>query len=290
VSVTSTVDERASTTGHAGALVTPRTVQQLRARLATSSGGVAERRSGMNDPVGATRTLCVAGAHPGAGTTTVAVALADALTCAVPNLAIALIDPHAATASGLVCAADRELGPTDEAWLLGQRGSVGVYRRPATGTPAPDAAELPPFNHGVQRTWVVVVDGHTTPTDQPVSKGRAPVYEPIPVVLVCRASVPGVRHAEISLHDVALRSQPVVVLVGERRLPAVAKAALGPRLRELYESNRTVSMPGHRRLAVEGIDDRPLPSCVLRAGLAILRLTCPDLLNQPTAARSGVPR
>jgi hypothetical protein len=234
-------------------------------------------------PAKSGRILRVVGAHPGAGTTTVAVAVVDALATATPSAAVALVDPHPAEASGLVCAADRELGVTETGWLLGQRGPIAVYRRPAATARVAALEQLPCPTPDVER--VIVVDhGTADPTDQPLAQRRSSLHRPAGLVLVCRASVPGGRRAELVLHrhGEAGWYDLVVVLVGNRRLPAVVRAAMGPRLRALHDGGRTVLVPAHRRLSVEGVDDRPLPAPVVQAGLAILRLAVPDLLDRPS--------
>ena len=211
----------------------PRTVQQLRARVSKNAGGPVppQHGSAAAPTEAAPTTVRVVGAHPGAGATTVAVAVADALAGAAPSVAVALIDPHPAETSGLVCAADRELGVTDEGWLLGHRGPIALYRRPAETTTTVGALqELPCPSPATDAERVTVVDHGTAEViDQPLGQGRPSIHRPTGSVLVCRASVPGVRRAELVLHrhGEAGRHDLVVVLVGERRVPARGEGCHG---------------------------------------------------------------
>lgn len=205
----------------------------------------------------------VVGAHPWAGTSSVALALADQ-SCSRNGRTI-LRDTAPREASGLLAVARRELRPRD-GWAVGARGSVEVRRALRADS------DRQPATAGVGRVFVDAgCHGHGR-VDRDANAG---------VVLVCRATIPGLRFAEVALHRLGV---PGIVLaaVGHRRLPRVVEASAGPRVDELLASGRVVCFDHDRRLATEGLDDRPLPKTLLASASRVL-----DVLERDaaTAAR-----
>jgi len=200
----------------------------------------------------------------------VAVAIADALGArsetGASDALVRLVDAAPPETSGLICAADRELGVDHTGWRIARRGVVEVHR-PVGGVLEPhQLSGLAALDSG----WLVVDAGW------PI---RGLLVSPNPVgslltsaslVLVCRVTVPGVRRAELALGD--LPGRPVVVAVGARRLPGQVQGSFGPFLRAAYDGGRVALLPADRRLAVNGIDARPLPKAFAAAATRLLDL------------------
>jgi hypothetical protein len=205
----------------------------------------------------------VMGAHPWAGTSSVALALADQ-SCSRHGRTI-LRDTAPPEASGLLAVARRELPPRD-GWAVGARGSVEVRRAVCADS------DRQPATAGDGKVFVDAGVHDPGRVDRDANAG---------VVLVCRATIPGLRFAEVALHRLGV---PGVVLaaVGHRRLPRVVEGSGGPGLAELLASGRVVCFDHDRRLATEGLDDRPLPKTLLASASRLL-----DVLERDaaTAAR-----
>ena len=201
----------------------------------------------------------VMGAHPWAGTSSVALALADQASSRHGRTI--LLDTAPPEASGLLTVARRELPPRD-GWAVGARGSVEVRRTLSSDSdrqPAATGEGKVLVDAGCHDAGRVDRDGHAG------------------VVLVCRSTIPGLRAAEVALHRLGV---PGIVLaaVGHRRLPRVVEASAGPRVAELLASGRVVCFDHDRRLATEGLDDRPLPKTLLASASRLL-----DVLERDAA-------
>ena len=92
------------------------------------------------------------------------------------------------------------------------------------------------------------------------------------VVLVARATVPGLRRLESSLH--LLAGVPVAAVVGPplRRWPRPVRSSVGRLTGSLIESGRLVQVPEDRQLAALGITPRPLPGPLLGAAGSLFAL------------------
>jgi hypothetical protein len=213
-----------------------------------------------------TSPVLVIGAHPGAGCSTVAVAVAEAAAAGAGAGAGAgahLVEWSDGTGSGLAGVAHAELGVGPSGlWRHGRRGDLTVSR-PVDVLPAspPDAGA---------GGGVVVVDlGHLGPTaGVAATAGRWPGGS---VVVVCRASAPGVRRAEVLL--AALQLPVLVAVVGPSRWPGSVRASRGPLLRQREEAGALVGVPDDRRLAVTGLTSAALPRKVAAAGDRLWQLT-----------------
>ncbi len=200
------------------------------------------------------RTITVVGAHPWAGASTVALAIADVACMHGPAV---LRDEHTRDRSGLLAVSHRDHGVRPDGTLVGQRGGLEVHTAP---TPRPDH-----------------VGSGITVRDAGVVTGPL-IGEAGPVVLVCRATIPGFRAVEVALSRLAVQEGGVVLAaVGTRRVPGVVRGSAGPAGNALYAAGRVVCVDHDRHLAVEGLDERPLPASVLASVRRILRVLLPDL-------------
>lgn len=202
----------------------------------------------------ATVVLCL-GAHPQAGTSTVAVAVADAGGMTEALTGVRLIDGHLPHLSGLGWAPEAELGldPAGD-WSEGRRAGVHLLRRAAQ---AHRPAVSPPAVGSLQ-----VLDGAAT-------AGLIPPPVAMRVVLVCRASLPSLRAAEARLASLPVETLHLAVL-GPARWPGVLTAALGPGVSRLREAGRVIAVPIDKQLEITGITSRALPKPVLQAGAQLL--------------------
>ena len=203
-------------------------------------------------PVGApqNRGACVLGAHPGAGATTVAVALVDALDAmGHPGTLLDL-----APSPDAFAAAECEVDSRVPGWRAGRRGQTRVLRR---RTHEAKAREF---------STDLVVDGQLESLKS--------------LVVVCRATLPSVRRADADLADGA-----VLAVVGSSRWPKVVAASLGPSLQRAADDGRVVFVPHDRDLELYGVDVEPLPASAHAAGRRIIELLWPDLANSSSPRR-----
>ena len=234
------------------------------------------------------RTLLVVGAHPGAGATVVSVAMADAIATlqAEPSAEeVVLLDAAAREVSGMAAASACEVGGHSDGWRRGRRGSITVLR-PAASPAAPlDLPGLPRPGPG----WLVVDGGWPW---------REVVADPNPIqtlvgcaqlVVVCRASVPGVGHAESALS--ALPGGPLVAAVGARRWPPAARASFGPRLAHAVSEGRALLIPSDPRVVVNGVDSEAFPGGIAAAAQRLVALLEPPVSGSTVhPRRKGIRR
>lgn len=230
--------------------------------------------------------------HSGAGASTMALAIADA--AAAAGRPSQLIETAPASRSGLVSAASRELDvDATGAWRRGTRPHpttavhVTIDRRtedqPPTAWPSTDSATAD--------GQVVTVDLGFVSGD---ALGRATGG---PIVVVCRATIPGVRLTEQMLNRLT-DATVVVAVLGARRWPGEVIASCGPRLGALRTAGRVVTVPLDAHLAITGPTHVPLPKAVLAAGRDVLGLldSAQEGAASPTAHRAlrsrrkGTPR
>ena len=194
----------------------------------TAAEEVAER------PAVADAVVGVVGVSGGVGTTTVALAIAEALGAA---RLVELTAPHT---SGLAAASSAELG-TQHGWSIGTRHRLRLERRTD-----PDATILPDVAAGLTvldlGTWA-----ETLPT---VSV----------LVVVAACSVPSVRRLNARL-DTLDRVPVVSVITGVpgRALPKPVGSVCGPRLRAAAAEGRLLLVPECPSLRVGGVTADPLP-------------------------------
>jgi hypothetical protein len=221
--------------------------------------------------------LAVLAAHAGAGASTVALGLTDALAAAgrTPRL----IEAAHPWKSGVAGAATAEMGlDPSGAWRRGARETATIYRRAGeanpTGWPDPEPGVTDTV---VDLGWPTAAGLNRLAGDRP------------DVVLVCRPSIPGVRMAEQTLIDLdGLRV--VVASLGPKRWPGQVTASLGPRLRAARDAGLVVAVDLDRRLQVTGPTQAPLPKPLLRAAADLLGLVHTPPVRAASASAHSAPR
>ena len=208
---------------HAGAFTTDPIPQPE-----TAAAEVAER------PAVAAAVVGVVGVSGGVGTTTVALAIAEALGA---SRLVELSEPHT---SGLAAASTAELG-TQHGWSIGNRGGLRLERRAD-----PHATILPDTSAGV------------TVLDLGAWADGVPAVSVLVVVATC--SVPSVRrlNARLEVLD-GLRVVSVITGVPGRALPRPVGSVCGPVLRAAAAAGRLLLVPECVSLRVGGVTADPLP-------------------------------
>jgi hypothetical protein len=203
--------------------------------------------------------VMVVAAHPAAGCSAVAMAIAEA--AAGPALAH-LVEVADAAASGLAAATRAELGSDPRGlWRRGRRDQVLVSRSCAL---VPDRAPDLDVTAGV-----TVVDlGHPCLL-RPGALGELPGPA---VVAVCRASIPGITRLEVLL--AAVDRPALVAVIGPSRWAGPVRAVAGPLLRRAQDAGAVVCIPEDRNLAVTGLTAHDLPRKVAAAGGRLWQLAC----------------
>lgn len=206
----------------------------------------------------------VVGASGSCGATTVALALATAV-----KGPARVVECASASLSGLAAASTAELGADDHGWVHGTRDHVQLCRAPGfretpdtVPTPSPtDAPVVTVVDLGSQLSQVLAGHGWLTSLLADAST----------VVVVARATVPGLRRLESSLH--LLDSDRVVAAVlgpPHQRWPRAVAHTVGALAGALRDSGRLVEIPEDRTLAVHGLTPDPLPARLVTAGGVLL--------------------
>ena len=208
------------------------------------------------------RVVLVCGCGGSTGATTVALALA---TVSGPAR---VVEACGGTASGLAYAASAELGSTERGWLQGTRDGVVIERRidPVASLdhlPTPAHTDLPLTI--VDSSWDVSAVLASSSWLGDLARS-APT-----VVLVARATVPGLRRMEAALELVG-ESRAFAVTVGTKRWPRAVEQSAGMAVRRLGARGRIVDVPEVPALAISGLTPDPLPPAVTRAAYALLNL------------------
>jgi hypothetical protein len=210
----------------------------------------------------------VAAGHSGAGASTVAVTLAEALNASARHVRI--VEVADASRSGLAGATTAELGEDGGGWRRGRRGDVVIdrlaFRALAIGqVPAP----APP-PHAEE---VLVLDIGWPARDALAAGGwLADALSLASLLIVCRPTVPGIRQTEYLLAELAETPAGPVTLaaVGPARWPGTAAASAGPQVRAAREHGRVVTIPIDRRVETDGVSAEALPKALATAGRALV--------------------
>lgn len=215
-------------------------------------------------PASGERVVPVLGASGSCGATTVALALATAV-----DGRARVVECASASASGLAAASTAELGADGHGWVHGTRDEVQLDRadgvRPSpVAVPIPSPAEVP----------VVTVLDVGSPLEQ-ILAGHgwltALAANAPSVVIAARATVPGLRRLESTLH--LLGAERVIAAVlgpPQRRWPRPVANIVGGLTRALIETGRLVEIPEDRTMAVHGLTPDPLPARLLTAAGVLL--------------------
>ena len=206
----------------------------------------------------------VVGAAGSCGATTVALALATAV-----EGRARVVECASASLSGLAAASTAELGADGHGWVHGTRDHVQLDRADGVRT-HPDAV---PHPSSVDTPVVSVIDVGSQLEQVLAGHGwltglltTAPT-----IVVVGRATVPGLRRLESALHLLDADSVIATVLgPPRRRWPRSVAHSAGGLTGALIASGRLVEVPEDRTLAVHGLTPDPLPTPLLTAAGVLL--------------------
>ena len=218
-------------------------------------------------PGNAEQVLPVVGCAGASGASTIALALASAAGGS------ARILECRGTTSGLAAASTAELGPHPSGWRRGMRGDVLLERASGLLTrvdevPLPSVPDRPLALTVLDVGWDLrhVLDVPSWIGEQVRTAGV--------VVVVTRATIPGLLHLETTLSLLG-QIRAVAAMLGSpcRRWSKAVWQSSGPMTKALDDSGRLIVIPHDSRLAAVGLDSRPLPRQLLEAAHAILELT-----------------
>ena len=186
----------------------------------------------------------VIGAHRGAGSTLVALAIATA-----HGEPAHLVECAPTVGSGLVAAGTAELG-TVGPWSRGTRGHVVLDRlitaHEVLPTPEPPPGETTLTVLDVARDLTHLIEGHDWAAEQ--------VRSADVVALTAAATVPGMRQLEAAILWLGPNRVRVAVIGPPvRRWPRPVARAAGPLTRALLDQGEVVAVPHLKALAVGGI-------------------------------------
>jgi hypothetical protein len=234
--------------------------QDAAAEMASGAVGTVSRWR-VSGPV-----VAVLAVHAGAGASTVAVAIAEAV--AAGRTLTRLVEVADPVRSGLAAATSVELGVDGSGWRHGRRGSLPVDRLAEHVGGLGEV--LPPRPGEAGASECVVVD-LGWPAGEVLAAGGwlAQLLDAARLVLVCRPTVPAVRQAERLLADLRSTRPVVIAAPGARRWPGAVIASCGPAMRATREAGRVVTVPLDRRLEVNGVTADPLPRPIAAAGKAL---------------------
>ena len=273
------------------ATATAVTVADLVSALRTQQASVPRASA----PLDATRPLTgvaaggdrivVVGAHPGAGASAVAVAVADAAAFETERCGrVFLVDEARPEVSGMSSAAEAEIQSPMAGCRAGRRGGVTILSR-STHVDADTA--LPGSITSIAGLSVVDLARSWREVAEEFRTANAVATHP-QVIVVCRATVPGVRRAEAALTE--LPGRALLAAVGATRWPPTVRGSFGPYVSSALADGRAVLVPAHRQLGVDGIDQRPLPRAVTVAASRLLLLALPEVFGpHKTTRRRAIP-
>ncbi|WP_410626173.1 hypothetical protein [Amycolatopsis sp. cmx-8-4] len=233
------------------------------------------------------RIIPILAASPGAGATSVAVAIADALQLA--GRSVLLIDAGDPVRSGLGRAAradgPRRDGPGPAAGIRFSRRARAVLARLDFSELAAEPAMFPPppfWHPGGRSVDVTVVDIGHDPWRLAIDPALGPgqwlrVGSPSPIpALVVRPSVPGLAHAEQVLARLepwvragAITPPTQLLVVGARRWPKGVAGTAGRRTSVLLSD--ALFFPHDRAVAVRGITADVTPPSLRSPAVHLLR-------------------
>jgi len=231
--------------------------------------------------------VLVLAAQAGSGASTVALALSDS--AAGAGRGVHLVSGYGRSTCGLLAVPHLELGPVEQRWRRGRRGDLVLVDRADTDEPGSGWPQSP------------VPTGVLRVLDAPVGS-RLAASPPMTVLLVCRATVPGLQRAEHALRRLedqrlaalaAGRLSPgaplarvLLAVVGPDRWAGPVSASVGLRVQRLQRDHRVTYVPLDRHLDLTGPSPDPLPKAVLKAGQVLLQHIDSDLADLAHLAAS----
>jgi hypothetical protein len=243
-------------------------------RFRTGNGVTGELREPSPPPAGnrwepalGERVLPVIGCAGSCGASTISLALAGA--AAFPAR---VVECSSLTASGLAAASTAELGLHGSGWTRGTRDGVLLERASNVLVSIEDVPtpSVPDRIIGLTVLDVGWEIGQVLTT--PAWLGEQ-VRSADLVVLVTTATVPGLRRLEGALELLAGTSTCAAVIGPKRKKwPRPVGYSAGPLTRALEAAVRLVDVPQDQALAIAGIDATPLPTPLMTATAALLRL------------------
>jgi hypothetical protein len=218
-------------------------------------------------PGNAEQVLPVVGCAAASGASTIALALASA---AVRSARI--LECRSGATSGLAAASTAELGPHPSGWRRGIRGDVLLER--AGGLPTRvDEVSLPSVPDRPLALTVLDLGWDLRHVLHVPSWIGEQVKTAGVVVVVTRATIPGLLHLETTLSLLG-QIRAVAAVLGSpcRRWCKAVWQSSGPMTKALKDCGRLIVIPHDSRLAAVGLDSRPLPRQLIEAAHAILEL------------------
>lgn len=200
----------------------------------------------------------VRAAHPGAGASTVAVALCDVLAQRSEG-DVTLVDlaPDAAFGASETTHVRVDLGL--DGWAGGRRGRTKIVR-------------LAPPIEQASLTGDIVIDSG----DSSAHQGQR--------VLVCRPTVLSARRVEVTVLEA---EHWIVAVVGASKWPSAVRRSLGTHLERATADHRVVFFPLDDVLEVHGLSSDPLPVSTLRAAGRLVDLLETSRTTVASPERAG---
>lgn len=212
--------------------------------------------------------VAVLAGHSGAGASTVAVTLGEAL--AADGSCVRIVEVADASRSGLAGATTAELGEDGTGWRRGRRGDIFIDRLAFRAAAVEQVPAPAPAPHPEE---LLVLDIGWPARDALAMPGwLATALASSALVVVCRPTVPGVRQTEYLLAELAEKATSTsiaVASIGPARWPGAATASAGPQLRAARETGRVVTVPIDRRVETDGVSAEALPKALAAAGKAL---------------------
>jgi hypothetical protein len=180
-----------------------------------------------------------------------------------------VVDCAPGTSSGLAGAATAELGRSGDGWLQGSRDMVTIQRRRDRFTAVEQVPPPPEWgNDGftfVDCPWELtqVLASNSWLAQLAASCPR--------VVLVTRATMPGLRRLENYLALLGADRCRAVAVGAPRRWPRTLTNALGHATRQVSAGGQLFNLPDDPVLARDGITTADLPAGFLPVGLDLLK-------------------
>jgi hypothetical protein len=219
------------------------------------------------EPAPGERVLPVIGCAGSCGASTISLALVGAA-----PFPARVVECSSVTASGLAAASTAELGRHESGWTRGTRDGL-LLERASNVLVSVEEVPMPSVPDRIIGLTVLDVGWEigqilTTPAwlgEQVRGAGL--------IILVTTATVPGLRRLEGALELLAGTGTCAAVIGPKRKKwPRPVGYSAGPRTRALEAAGRLVDVPRDRALAIAGLDATPLPTPLLTAAAALLRL------------------